>query len=191
LRRLGSNVDLVLISPTNMAASYPPNPYPTVTSASPAPPAGPSPPSSAPSKPHTPIPNPPSGPRVLRPQPASTYTPYQPHQAQQPPQFGQHPYAPPVKNTAENPAVAFAESAQLYNRKVQGFLDMSTPYPTYRWAGTAVALFLFALRVVYGQGVSTRCLSIAISLPLSLPSFPTFQLAIRTGPLADLLDHLI
>jgi hypothetical protein len=143
-------------------ASYPPNPYPTVPSSSPVPPAGVPPPPASSTGPLKPIPNPPSAPRVLRPQPASSYTPYQPHSSQQPPQFGQHPYAPPVKNTAENPAVAFAESAQLYNRKVQVFLDMSTPYPTYRWAGTGFALFLFSLRVIYGQGVSTRSSSFAL-----------------------------
>ncbi|KAL7413473.1 Rer1 family-domain-containing protein [Mrakia frigida] len=61
-------------------------------------------------------------------------------------------YPPPTKSTKETPAVAFAESAQQYNRKFQGFLDRVTPYSTYRWMATAGLLVIFALRVVFGQG---------------------------------------
>jgi hypothetical protein len=63
-------------------------------------------------------------------------------------------YPPPMKSTEETPAVAFAEQAQQYNRKLQGYLDRITPYSTYRWIATGVLLVLFSLRVVYGQGVS-------------------------------------
>ncbi|CED83972.1 Golgi proteins involved in ER retention (RER) [Phaffia rhodozyma] len=61
-------------------------------------------------------------------------------------------YPPPQKSTKETPALAFAESAQQYNRRFQGILDRITPYSAYRWLGTAVLLFLFGLRVVLGQG---------------------------------------
>ena len=34
----------------------------------------------------------------------------------------------------------------------QSYLDKSTPYITYRWIGTAVIFFLFAMRIVFAQG---------------------------------------
>lgn len=37
---------------------------------------------------------------------------------------------------------------QLY----QSYLDKSTPYKTYRWIGTGVVFFMFALRIFLAQG---------------------------------------
>ena len=34
----------------------------------------------------------------------------------------------------------------------QSYLDQATPYLTYRWAGTAVALMLFFVRIVIAEG---------------------------------------
>lgn len=101
----------------------------------------PAPPSVAPS---------PRPPTILRPQPPASINPHAHvhNQYQQPGQF----YPPPQKNTKENPALAFAAGADQYNRLFQGWLDRSTPYPLYRWALTGALLFLFALRVVYGEG---------------------------------------
>lgn len=39
-------------------------------------------------------------------------------------------------------------SLQLY----QSYLDVSTPFPTYRWIGSGVLLFIFFLRIVFAQG---------------------------------------
>lgn len=120
--------------------------------ASPVPPTAPPPPPSAPS--------PPSQPQVLRPQapPAANPRVNPPRQYYPNPHSNPHAhtqgsfYPPPTKSTKETPALAFADSAQQYNRKFQGILDRITPYSTYRWLGTACLLALFFLRVVLGQG---------------------------------------
>lgn len=42
----------------------------------------------------------------------------------------------------------FMVQMQLY----QSYLDKSTPYKTYRWIGTGVVFFMFALRIFLAQG---------------------------------------
>jgi hypothetical protein len=41
----------------------------------------------------------------------------------------------------------------------QSYLDKSTPFITYRWAGTGFLFFLFALRIFLAQGwyIGERC----------------------------------
>lgn len=34
----------------------------------------------------------------------------------------------------------------------QTYLDKSTPFITYRWAGTGALFLLFALRIIFAQG---------------------------------------
>lgn len=46
------------------------------------------------------------------------------------------------------PELACANCDQQY----QAILDQSTPYVTYRWIGTGVALFVFFLRIFFAQG---------------------------------------
>lgn len=37
-------------------------------------------------------------------------------------------------------------------QQYQAILDQSTPYVTYRWIGTGVALLMFFLRIFFAQG---------------------------------------
>jgi hypothetical protein len=47
-----------------------------------------------------------------------------------------------------SPELTCANCDQQY----QAILDQSTPYVTYRWIGTGVALFVFFLRIFFAQG---------------------------------------
>lgn len=38
------------------------------------------------------------------------------------------------------------------SKMYQTYLDKSTPFITYRWAGTAGLFVLFALRIIFAQG---------------------------------------
>ncbi|CAD0098356.1 unnamed protein product [Aureobasidium mustum] len=49
---------------------------------------------------------------------------------------------------------------QLY----QSYLDKSTPYKTYRWIGTGVIFFMFALRIFFAQGWYIVAYSLGIYL---------------------------
>lgn len=162
-------------------ASSPPPP-PPAAGAAPAPAtaglaAAAAPPTSA-----APSPRPPT---VLRPQPPPSINPHaHAHsQYQQPGQF----YPPPVKNTKENPALAFAAQADSYNRLLQGYLDRSTPYPLYRWAATGSLLFLFALRVVYGEGWYIVAYGLSIFLLNIFLAFlqPRFDPSLEADQAAD------
>jgi len=47
-------------------------------------------------------------------------------------------------------------------RQYQKYLDASTPYTTYRWAGTSVLLVIFFIRILHAQGwyIVAYCLGI-------------------------------
>jgi hypothetical protein len=38
------------------------------------------------------------------------------------------------------------------DQQYQAILDQSTPFVTYRWVGTSVALLMFFLRIFFAQG---------------------------------------
>ncbi|KAL9624403.1 MAG: hypothetical protein Q9160_001365 [Pyrenula sp. 1 TL-2023] len=60
------------------------------------------------------------------------------------------------------PFDAVTAQTSKYMRIYQSYLDTSTPYVTYRWAGTATVLVCFFLRIIYAQGwyIIAYCLGI-------------------------------
>jgi len=54
----------------------------------------------------------------------------------------------------KNVAQLVKENTNVYARKFQGLLDRSTPHLTERWLFTGGLFFLFALNVIFRQGVS-------------------------------------
>ncbi|KAI9802925.1 MAG: retention in endoplasmic reticulum protein 1 [Sarcosagium campestre] len=52
----------------------------------------------------------------------------------------------------QTPFAAISAQTSVYARQYQAYLDKSTPYTTYRWAGTGVLLLFFALRILFAQG---------------------------------------
>jgi hypothetical protein len=169
---------LTMASPVAPPAGSSPAPPPAAGGLAAAAPAAPA--SAAPST--APSPRPPT---ILRPQPPPSINPHaHAHsQYQQPGQF----YPPPVKNTKENPAMAFAAQADSYNRLLQGWLDWSTPYPLYRWTATGGLLFLFALRVVYGEGWYIVAYGLSIFLLNIFLAFlqPRFDPSLEADQAAD------
>ncbi|EAA28102.1 hypothetical protein GE21DRAFT_4073 [Neurospora crassa] len=89
--------------------------------------------------------------------------------------------------TAEEPMTPFgtftAQSNKL-QRQYQALLDQSTPYVTYRWVGTGVALFLFFVRVFVAQGWYIVAYALGIYL---LNLFLAF-LTPKFDPSSDALD---
>ncbi|KAJ9621271.1 hypothetical protein H2203_007323 [Taxawa tesnikishii (nom. ined.)] len=53
---------------------------------------------------------------------------------------------------ADTPFAAVSAQTTRFGRIYQAYLDKSTPYTTYRWAGTALVFLLFALRIFLAQG---------------------------------------
>ncbi|KAA8632086.1 hypothetical protein SMACR_02209 [Sordaria macrospora] len=90
--------------------------------------------------------------------------------------------------TAEEPMTPFgtftAQSNKL-QRQYQALLDQSTPYVTYRWVGTSVALLLFFLRVFVAQGWYIVAYALGIYL---LNLFLAF-LTPKFDPSSDALDN--
>lgn len=43
-------------------------------------------------------------------------------------------------------------AANIIAQQYQAYLDASTPFTTYRWAGTGALLFLFFLRIILAEG---------------------------------------
>ncbi|TFB04881.1 Protein RER1 [Trichoderma ghanense] len=52
----------------------------------------------------------------------------------------------------QTPFAAVTAHTTRLQRQYQAILDQSTPYVTYRWIGTGVALVLFFLRIFFAQG---------------------------------------
>ncbi|KAI9894646.1 MAG: retention in endoplasmic reticulum protein 1 [Vezdaea aestivalis] len=52
----------------------------------------------------------------------------------------------------QTPFEALSAQTSRYTRQFQGYLDISTPYVTYRWAGTGALFFFFGLRILVAQG---------------------------------------
>lgn len=52
----------------------------------------------------------------------------------------------------QTPFAAVTAQTSRLQRHYQALLDQSTPYVTYRWIGTAVALLMFFFRILYAQG---------------------------------------
>ncbi|KAK7733943.1 retention in endoplasmic reticulum protein 1 [Cytospora paraplurivora] len=52
----------------------------------------------------------------------------------------------------QTPFAAVSAQTSKLQRQYQALLDQSTPYVTYRWIGTAVALLFFFVRIFYAQG---------------------------------------
>lgn len=68
---------------------------------------------------------------------------------------------------------AETDATQIY----QAYLDKSTPFTTYRWIGSGVVFFLFAMRIVFAQGwYIGACFNPSISTyihPSIHPSIPS------------------
>lgn len=52
----------------------------------------------------------------------------------------------------QTPFAAVSAQTSKIQRQYQALLDRSTPFVTYRWIGTGVALLLFFARILYAQG---------------------------------------
>lgn len=52
----------------------------------------------------------------------------------------------------QTPFAAVTAQTSRIQRHYQALLDQSTPFVTYRWVGTAVALLMFFFRIFYAQG---------------------------------------
>lgn len=44
------------------------------------------------------------------------------------------------------------KTTNTFIQTYQTYLDKSTPFTAYRWAGTGVLFLLFALRIIFAQG---------------------------------------
>jgi hypothetical protein len=51
---------------------------------------------------------------------------------------------------------------KMSKQQYQAYLDKSTPFTVYRWAGTVAVLFVFFLRIVLSQGWYIGTLSPAL-----------------------------
>ena len=56
------------------------------------------------------------------------------------------------------------QQSAMLERRVQAFLDKTTPHVTERWAVTAGLLFLFMLRIIFAQGWYIVCYALFIYL---------------------------
>ncbi|GAD93781.1 hypothetical protein PVAR5_2396 [Paecilomyces variotii No. 5] len=57
-----------------------------------------------------------------------------------------------VPEPEQSPFTAVSVHTSRLHRQYQAYLDASTPFTTYRWAGTGVLLFIFFLRIIFAQG---------------------------------------
>ncbi|KAF1986960.1 rer1 protein-like protein [Aulographum hederae CBS 113979] len=64
----------------------------------------------------------------------------------------------------DTPFAAVTAQTSKYGRIFQAYLDKSTPFVTYRWAGTATVFVLFALRILLAQGWYIVAYSLGIYL---------------------------
>ncbi|KAF2788964.1 rer1 protein-like protein [Melanomma pulvis-pyrius CBS 109.77] len=64
----------------------------------------------------------------------------------------------------DTPFSAVTAQTTKYGRMFQSYLDKSTPFTTYRWIGTAVLVFCFALRIFVAQGWYIVAYSLGIYL---------------------------
>jgi len=64
----------------------------------------------------------------------------------------------------DTPFAAVSAQTTRFGRIYQSYLDKSTPYATYRWAGTAGVFLLFFLRIFFAQGWYIVAYSLGIYL---------------------------
>ncbi|KAF2153809.1 retrieval of early ER protein Rer1 [Myriangium duriaei CBS 260.36] len=64
----------------------------------------------------------------------------------------------------DTPFAAVSAQTNRVGRLYQSYLDKSTPFTTYRWAGTAFALLLFLTRILIAQGWYIVAYSLGIYL---------------------------
>ncbi|BDD56065.1 retention in endoplasmic reticulum protein 1 [Monascus purpureus] len=57
-----------------------------------------------------------------------------------------------VPEPEQTPYMAVTAQTSKLARQYQAYLDASTPFTTYRWAGTGALLFLFFLRIILAEG---------------------------------------
>jgi hypothetical protein len=67
----------------------------------------------------------------------------------------------------KNVAQMFRENTTVYGRKWQGLLDRSTPHVMERWLGTLGLFILFALNVIFRQGVSQVSIKVLLYVRLT------------------------
>jgi len=64
----------------------------------------------------------------------------------------------------DTPFAAVSEQSTKFARIYQAYLDKSTPYVAYRWAGTGALLLLFVIRIFVAQGWYIVAYSLGIYL---------------------------
>ncbi|KAF2712631.1 rer1 protein-like protein [Pleomassaria siparia CBS 279.74] len=64
----------------------------------------------------------------------------------------------------DTPFASVTAQTTKYGRMFQSYLDKSTPFTTYRWVGTVVLVFAFALRIFMAQGWYIVAYSLGIYL---------------------------
>ncbi|KAM0265215.1 hypothetical protein ACHAQJ_000369 [Trichoderma viride] len=84
----------------------------------------------------------------------------------------------------QTPFAAVTAHTTKLQRRYQAILDQSTPFVTYRWIGTGVALFSFFLRIFFAQGWYIVAYALGIYL---LNLFLAF-LQPKFDPSSDALD---
>jgi hypothetical protein len=67
----------------------------------------------------------------------------------------------------KNVAQMVRENTTVYGRKWQGLLDRSTPHVMERWLGTLGLFILFALNVIFRQGVSQVSIKVLLYVRLT------------------------